>query len=123
MRLANTELTEKPDIEESINIFFEGVTLPKSKVIIKLELPALRGFSVLRIKFSSQVKVSISKSLVGSSKNSMSFSSSNSYGAALLKKKMHSLKSQEKRLANTELTEKPDIEESINIFCYIFPIF
>lgn len=40
-RLANTELTEKPDIEESINIFFEGVTLPKSKVIIKLELPAL----------------------------------------------------------------------------------
>ncbi len=38
------------------------------------------------------------------------------HGAQVLKKKMHSLKSQEKRLDNTELTELPDVEESINFF-------
>ncbi len=38
------------------------------------------------------------------------------HGAALLKKKMHSLKSQEKKLNNTELTKIPDVEESINFF-------
>ena len=36
------------------------------------------------------------------------------HGAQLLKKKMHSLKSQEKRLDNTELLDIPDVEESIN---------
>ena len=35
------------------------------------------------------------------------------HGAAVLKKKMHTLKSQEKKLDETELTEVPDIEESI----------
>lgn len=35
------------------------------------------------------------------------------HGAKLLKKKMHSLKSQEKKLENTNLTEIPDVEESI----------
>lgn len=38
------------------------------------------------------------------------------HGAAVLKKKMHSLKSQEKKLADLKLTEFPDIEESINLF-------
>ncbi len=38
------------------------------------------------------------------------------HGAKVLKKKMHSLKSQEKKLDNTELTEIPDVEESINFF-------
>ena len=38
------------------------------------------------------------------------------HGAAVLKKKMHSLKSQEKKLDETELTEVPDVEESINFF-------
>lgn len=38
------------------------------------------------------------------------------HGAQVLKKKMHSLKSQEKRLDNKELTEIPDVEESINFF-------
>lgn len=38
------------------------------------------------------------------------------HGAKLLKKKMHSLKSQEKKLDNTKLTEIPEIEESINFF-------
>ena len=38
------------------------------------------------------------------------------HGAKLLKKKMHSLKSQEKKLDNTLLTEQPDVEESINFF-------
>lgn len=38
------------------------------------------------------------------------------HGAKLLKKKMHSLKSQEKKLDNTVLTEQPDVEESINFF-------
>lgn len=35
------------------------------------------------------------------------------HGAKVLKKKMHSLKSQEKKLDETELTEVPDVEESI----------
>lgn len=43
-------------------------------------------------------------------------SRSNPHGAKLLKKKMHSLKSQERRFNNTELTEIPDIEEGINFF-------
>ncbi len=37
------------------------------------------------------------------------------HGAALLKKKMHALKSQERRLEKTELTEKPEMEESIRL--------
>lgn len=40
----------------------------------------------------------------------------NPHGARMLKKKMHSLKSQEKKLDNVELTRLPDIEESINFF-------
>lgn len=43
-------------------------------------------------------------------------SRSDPHGAALLKKKMHSLKSQERKLEDTQLTELPDIEESINFF-------
>ena len=38
------------------------------------------------------------------------------HGARLLKKKMHALKSQEKRLENKEITEKADFEEGINFF-------
>ncbi len=38
------------------------------------------------------------------------------HGAQLLKKKMHSLKAQEKKLNNLEITEIPDYEESINFF-------
>lgn len=38
------------------------------------------------------------------------------HGAKLLKKKMHSLKSQEKKLDSAELTKIPDVEESINFF-------
>ncbi len=41
-------------------------------------------------------------------------SRSDPHGAKLLKKKMHSLKSQEKKLENINLTELPDIEEGIN---------
>lgn len=43
-------------------------------------------------------------------------SRSDPHGAQVLKKKMHSLKSQEKKLDNYELTEIPDVEESINFF-------
>lgn len=43
-------------------------------------------------------------------------SRSDPHGAQLLKKKMHSLKSQEKKLDNMELTDIPDIEDSINFF-------
>ena len=43
-------------------------------------------------------------------------SRSDPHGARLLKKKMHSVKAQEKRLDNVELTEIPDVEESINFF-------
>lgn len=40
----------------------------------------------------------------------------NPHGAKLLKKKMHALKSQEKRMNEKELTNIPDVEESINFF-------
>lgn len=43
-------------------------------------------------------------------------SRSEPHGAKVLKKKMHSLKSQEKKLDNIDLTGIPDIEESINLF-------
>ena len=43
-------------------------------------------------------------------------SRANPHGAKLLKKKMHSLKSQERKMENTLLTEIPDVEESINFF-------
>ena len=43
-------------------------------------------------------------------------SRSNPHGGKLLKKKMHSLKAQEKRMNEKELTEIPDVEESINFF-------
>lgn len=43
-------------------------------------------------------------------------SRSDPHGAKVLKKKMHSLKSQERKMNNTELTEIPDVEESINFF-------
>ena len=43
-------------------------------------------------------------------------SRSDPHGGTLLKKKMHSLKSQEKRLNNIKITEIPDVEESINFF-------
>ena len=38
------------------------------------------------------------------------------HGAKMLKKKMHSIKAQERKLDNMELTEVPDVEESINFF-------
>ncbi len=40
----------------------------------------------------------------------------NPHGAKVLKKKMHSLKAQERRLANSSLTEMPDVEEGIHFF-------
>lgn len=43
-------------------------------------------------------------------------SRSDPHGARLLKKKMHSLKSQQKKLDNKELTELPEVEESIHFF-------
>ncbi len=43
-------------------------------------------------------------------------SRSDPHGARLLKKKMHSIKSQERKLEEKEITETPDIEESINFF-------
>ncbi len=43
-------------------------------------------------------------------------SRSDPHGAKVLKKKMHSLKSQEKKMDHMELTEVPDVEESIHFF-------
>lgn len=43
-------------------------------------------------------------------------SRSDPHGARLLKKKMHALKSQERKLDDMELTEIPDVEEAINFF-------
>jgi len=42
------------------------------------------------------------------------------HGAKLLKKKMHTLKSQEKRLNATTLTQRPDVEEEI--YCFFEPV-
>lgn len=41
-RYENTELTKVPDVEESINLFFENVTLPAKKVILNLKLDELK---------------------------------------------------------------------------------
>lgn len=41
-RLMNTNLTELPDVEESISFSFEDREVPKSKVILKLQLPELK---------------------------------------------------------------------------------
>ena len=43
-------------------------------------------------------------------------SRSDPHGAKVLKKKMHSLKSQERKMNNIKLTEIPDVEESISFF-------
>ena len=43
-------------------------------------------------------------------------SRSDPHGAKVLKKKMHSLKSQERKMNNIKLTEISDVEESINFF-------
>ncbi len=43
-------------------------------------------------------------------------SRSDPHGARLLKKKMHSLKAQEKKLNNVELVDLPDVEEEIHFF-------
>ena len=43
-------------------------------------------------------------------------SRSDPHGAKVLKKKIHSLKSQERKMDNIKLTEIPDVEESINFF-------
>ncbi len=43
-------------------------------------------------------------------------SRSDPHGAKLLKKKMHALKSQEKKLNGAEIMKIPDVEESINFF-------
>ncbi len=40
-KLNNLELTELPEIEESINFFFEDVSLPTNKVVLKLDIPKL----------------------------------------------------------------------------------
>ena len=44
------------------------------------------------------------------------------HGAKVLKKKMHSLKSQEKKLENKNRIEKPDIEENIQFFFENVPL-
>jgi ATPase subunit of ABC transporter with duplicated ATPase domains len=49
-------------------------------------------------------------------------SPSDPHGGQLLKKKMKSLKSQEKRFENQDLTETPDFEESINFFFEDFDV-
>ncbi len=40
-KLGNKELTRVPDVEEHIRLFFENVSLPKTKIILKLEIPKL----------------------------------------------------------------------------------
>ena len=49
-------------------------------------------------------------------RNQSNISRGDPHGARLLKKKMHSLKSQEKKLEDEVLTETPDVEEAINLF-------
>lgn len=41
-KLDNTELTEIPDVEESISFFFENVEIPKTKNIVNLKIDELK---------------------------------------------------------------------------------
>ena len=41
-KLEERELTELPDVEEGIHFFFEDVSIPKNKVILKLHIPKLK---------------------------------------------------------------------------------
>ncbi len=41
-KLEERELTELPDVEEGIHFFFEDVSIPKNKVILKLHIPELK---------------------------------------------------------------------------------
>jgi len=41
-KLENKKLTDIPDVEESINLFFEDVSIPKSKVIATIDIPELK---------------------------------------------------------------------------------
>ena len=41
-KLNHAVLTEMPDVEEGIHFFFEDVIIPKSKIIIQLEIPELK---------------------------------------------------------------------------------
>ena len=41
-KLEERELTELPDVEEEIHFFFEDVSIPKNKVILKLHIPELK---------------------------------------------------------------------------------
>lgn len=55
-RLEKTILTEVPDVEENINIFFEKVNVPNQKRIIKLEIPELKAGNKL---LSKNIKLEI----------------------------------------------------------------
>lgn len=55
-KLNNTELTEMPDYEESINFFFEDTYIPKNKIIIKLDIPELKVHSKI---LSRNIKLDI----------------------------------------------------------------
>ena len=41
-RLENTEFTDIPDPEESINFFFEDTTIPRNKKIVEVDIPELK---------------------------------------------------------------------------------
>ena len=41
-KLEETDLTEIPDVEEAINLYFENVNIPKNKVILDLNIPELK---------------------------------------------------------------------------------
>lgn len=41
-KLENVDLTELPDVEEGIHFMFESVSIPKTKMILKLDLPILQ---------------------------------------------------------------------------------
>lgn len=55
-RMNELELTEQPDIEEHIRFFFEPVTIPKQKVILKVNIPILE---VNQKKLSQNIKFDI----------------------------------------------------------------
>ena len=41
-KLNNTDLTELPNVEESIDFFFESVNIPRTKQILKLDINELK---------------------------------------------------------------------------------
>jgi ATPase subunit of ABC transporter with duplicated ATPase domains len=80
----------------------------------KLEKQTIIPYSEKRKFQKKEIKLNQIMAKVEHQQNTIS--RSDPHGAKMLKRKMRSLKSQERRLNETDLTEVPDVEEAINLF-------